>query len=526
MLGWRASNAGPNQTVSGGLETLRKRSRDVCRNSATANAAINTFVRSLVGFGISARPTTDDAAIKSKLNGLWAAWCKVADADGADFTALQQLAVRAWLESGEVFIRLRPRRIEDGLPVPMQCQVIEGDCLPLHDVDQFPGLPEGNVIRQGIELDKLGRRVAYWFLRNHPEDTPLEALSSVNDVRRVPAEQVVHLYEPTRPGQLRGVPLLAPVLAKLRAIDDLNDAVLTRQQLANLFTLFVTKALPSGAADVMTGLPYEGSLDNPLSGLEPGSTMELLPGEDVKFSTPPDAGANYADYIRSQLLALSSGLGLPYEFLTGDLKDVSDRSLRIGVNEFRRGCEAKIWGVIVPRFLDKVRASWAMFAFIGGALTQSEADAALAVVWAPQAWPYMHPTQDIQARKMEVDAGFRSRASVIAERGDDPEMVDQERADDKQRAANLGLQSPEDKLADAELKKLIAEADAAQRTADAAKAKAGAARAAMTEAHARTETVEATRPHQLATAQATAKAAKVELQAAELGLAELKGAKK
>jgi hypothetical protein len=131
----------------------------------------------------------------------------------------------------------------------------------------------------------------------------------------------------------------------------------------------------------------------------------------------------------------------------------------------------------------------------------------------------------LSALKLAVDNGFKSRAAVIAGFGDDPAQVDSERADDKARAADLGLQSPEDKLADAELKKLIAEADAAQRTADAAKAKAGAARAAMTEAHARTETVEATRPHQIATAQATAKAAKVELQAAELGLAELKGAK-
>lgn len=532
MLGWRASNAGPNQVVSGGLETLRKRSRDVCRNSAIASSAINTLTRSLVGFGISARPTVDDAQTKAKLNALWAAWCRVADADGGDFTALQQLAVRSWLESGEVFLRIRPRRIEDDLPVPMQCQLIESDCLPLHDVDQFVGLPAGHVIRQGIELDKLGRRVAYWFLRNHPEDMPLESLSNINAVSRIPADQVVHLYEPTRPGQLRGVPMLSPVLAKLRDIDNLNDAVLTRQQLANLFTLFVTKPLPSGSADVMTGLAYEGTADNPLSGLEPGSTMELLPGEDVKFSEPPDAGANYGEYIRSQLLELSAGVGMPYEFLTGDVKDVSDRTMRIGVNEFRRGCEAKIWGVIVPRFLDKVRASWAMLAYIAGALSQSEADAALTVTWAPQAWPYMHPTQDIQARKMEVDAGFRSRASVISERGDDPEAVDTERADDKARVAGLGLQSPDEQKAAAEIAKLEAEATAASKAAESATQAAQAARAKALEAKASTDalkaqqrTTDATRQHDTAAAADRAKVARLEFQAAEIGMRELSGGK-
>ena len=28
--------------------------------------------------------------------------------------------------------------------------------------------PDGNVIRQGIEFDAIGRRVAYHFLRRHP----------------------------------------------------------------------------------------------------------------------------------------------------------------------------------------------------------------------------------------------------------------------------------------------------------------------------------------------------------------------
>lgn len=389
MAGWRASNAGPNSAISGNLETLRKRSRDAARNSAIAASAINVWTRSLVGFGITPRPVTDDPVIKAKLNSLWSAWCRVADVDGGDFAGLQQLAVRSWLESGEVFIRLRPRRIEDGLPVPLQLQMIESDCVPLVDADQHADLPTGHVIRSGIELDKLGRRVAYWFWKHHPADTPLDAISTGNVLSRVPADQIAHFFEPTRPGQLRGVPILAPVLAKLRTLEDFDDALLTRQHLANLFTLFVTKPFPSGTNDAMTGLPYSGDLNEPLAGLEPGSSVELLPGEDVKFSAPPAPDTAYSEFIRSQLVALSAGTGTPYELLTGDLKDVSDRTLRISVNEFRRACEARIYGVVVPRFLDKVRVAWAMFAFIGGALSQAEADAAIAVQWSPQAWPYL-----------------------------------------------------------------------------------------------------------------------------------------
>jgi len=533
MQGWRASNAGPNQAVAGNLETLRKRSRDAARNSATANSVLQTWTRSIVGFGISARPVTSNPTLKAKLNNIWAAWCKVADTDGGDFAGLQQLAVRAWLESGECFIRLRPRRLEDGLPVPMQCQIIESDCVPLINLDQADGLPIGNKIRQGIEFDYIGRRVAYWIWRNHPGDTPMHSVAEGNTLSRVPAESVCHFFEPTRPGQLRGVPILAPVLQKIRLLDDLDDAVLERQHLSNMFTMFITRPTPSGANDPMTGMAYEGSLDEPLAGLEPGATMELLPGEDVKFSQPPGADAEYDAFVRRQLLTLAAGTGTPYEFISNDLKDVSDRSLRIGVNEFRRACEAKIYGVVVPRFLDKVRAAWSISAFLGGALTKDEADEALVVQWSPQAWPYLHPTQDVQRAKMEVEAGFRSRASVIAERGEDPDQVDAERATDAERAAALGLQTPDEAKAAAEIAKLEAEAAAAEQaaqaataTASAAKAKAAEAKASADTLKAQQRTLEATRQHDVDASADRAKVARLEVQAAEIGLRELTGGKR
>jgi capsid protein len=40
---------------------------------------------------------------------------------------------------------------------------------------------------------------------------------------------------------------------------------------------------------------------------------------------------------------------------------------------------------------------------------------------------------------LEVESGFRSRSSVIGERGDDPEEVDEERAEDLEREKELGL---------------------------------------------------------------------------------------
>lgn len=438
MSGWNTPSSGPNVAVTG-LQKIRDRSRDVARNEWAGTSNLRIWKSNLIGTGITPRPTTKNLALKQKLTDLWNEWVKVADADQVlDFYGLQSLVAGTWFTGGEAFVRIRPRRIEDGLPVPMQVQVLEGDMVPLLDADTWPGLPVGHTINQGIERDRIGRRTAYWMYRSHPGDTiPL----SINpqDVVRVPADSVLHVYEPTRPGQLRGVPEMAAVIAKLRNVGDFDDALLERQRLANLFTLFVTKPLPSGNADPMTGLPMAGTLDEPLAGMEPGISQELLPGEDVKFSNPPGAGASYAEFMRTQHLGVAAGAGTPYELATGDIANVSDRTLRIVINEFRRLCEQRQWLLFIPQMCQPIREAWADMAVLSGALSRAEGEEAKKVKWSPQGWAYIHPVQDVQARAAEVEAGFRSRASVIAERGDDPDAVDQERADDKKREDDFGL---------------------------------------------------------------------------------------
>jgi lambda family phage portal protein len=529
LRGWQASNAGPRDVVAVSLEVLRRRSRDAVRNSSTAASIVNAWVRALVGYGIAARPMTDDPKLKAKLTALWDDWSAVADGEGNTLNGLQQLAVHAWLEAGECFIRVRPRLASDGLPVPMQLQILESDCLPLLDADVYNGLPAGNVIRSGIELNGIGQRVAYWFWRNHPGDrAPL--IVEYNELVRVPAEGVIHLFEATRPGQMRGIPMLAPILATMRTTEDFIDASAEKQRLSNLYTLFITKPLGSGAADVMTGLPQDYDNAGPIAGMEPGIAQELLPGEDVKFSDPPGVAAEYESFIRRQMLAMAAGAGLPYEIASGDLKDVSDRTLRIGVNEWRRGCEAKQWNVIIPRMLAPIRKAWCAAAALSGVLTASEATEALRVNWAPPAWAPMHPVQDTTRAVLEVNNGFRSRSSVIAEMGFDAAAVDSERADDKARADSLSLMTSDEQLASAELAKLEAEAEAAQKQADAATAAAGEAKAKAAEAKASADslkaqkaTTDALRKHDEAAAVARAKTARLEADAAAHGLRELIG---
>jgi lambda family phage portal protein len=449
LASWRPGSAGPNRSLDG-IEKVRDRARDVVRNDWAGESHSQKWSTTLIGVGIVPRfnrITNDNRRLE--LKDLWDDWVNEADADGGStYYGLQTLAVRAWLESGEVFLRLRPRRANAPMEsVPLQVQLLESDLVPHVDYDVWPGMADGHKIRQGIELNRIGQRVAYWMFREHPEDIPRSGSPSIDMLIRVPAEQVSHIYAPARPGALRGVSALASVLVRLRNIADLDDAVLDRQKLANLFAMFITRAMPSDWQDIdtdpLTGLPkWYMDGDHAVATLESGMSRELLPGEDVKFANPPEAGTMYHEYMRTQNMGTAAGAGMPYELHSGDIRNVSDRTLRVLILEYRRFARQRQWQVIIPRMCQPVVGAFAAAGVLNGKIQPSEYDAVRRATWSPDGFEHIHPVQDPQGKIMEIDAGLRSRDEVIAERGDDPTQVDLDRKAAKERAERLNLDPP------------------------------------------------------------------------------------
>jgi len=444
IAGWNPGSAGPNAVLSG-LSNIRNRARDTSRNDWSGASFLQKWESNLIGIGITPRFKRLAGARRAEVTDIWTDFVASSDADCVlDFYGQQTLAIRSWFDGGEVFIRRRNRDIGEDLPVPMQVQLLEAEMCPLFDSDHYEGLPKNNVIRRGIELNRRGKRVAYWFYKNHPGDIQLSANPVAGQLVRVAASEVCHLFKPLRPGQLRGVPMITPVLTRLRDVEDFDDTVLTRQKLANMFVGFLVKKLPQLTGDedinLITGDETETDENNrPLVGLQPGLLQELDDGQEVQWSNPPEAGTTYSDYMRTQHLGTAAAAGMPYELLSGDIKDISDRTLRVIINEFRRLAEQYQWQHIIPMMCVKVLRWFAESALLAGQISLDEFDDVRRAEWSPHGWAHIHPVQDPQGKQLEVDAGFRSRSSVIAERGDDPEVVDAERAADLERAKEMGL---------------------------------------------------------------------------------------
>lgn len=432
---WNPPTTGPQRAIEG-VQRIRDRARDSTRNDWAGASSVQKWATNLIGVGIT--PRWKSAA----LTALWKSHVPLADADGVlDAYGMQTLGVRSWFDSGEVFLRRRPRALSLPLAVPVQYQLIEADYVPMLDTDSWPGLPVGNTIRQGIERNIYGRRTAYWMYLDHPGDKPMRPVAG--QLIRVLASDVSHVFEPKRPGQLRGVSELASVLVRLRSSMDFEDAVLDRQKLANLFVAFITRAMPASEDldfNPDTGLPkFYDSNGTSMVGLEPGITQELQPGEGVTFANPPEAGTTYSEYMRSTHIGTAAGSGLPYEIMSGDIQNVSDRTLRVVINEFRRLARQRQWQIVIPMLCQPMVDWWADAAVLSGSLSMADLAEAKAPKWSPEGWEYIHPVQDITGKQLAIEAGIMSRSGVISERGDDPTEVDAERADDKKREDKLGL---------------------------------------------------------------------------------------
>jgi lambda family phage portal protein len=436
---WQPTSSGPIRATAG-LQKIRDRSQDAVRNDWAGSGTVQKWTTTLVGTGIVTRWKN------RKFEPLYRRWARDADADGVlDLYGLQALAVRTWFGGGECFIRERPRPLGAPLAAPVQVQLLEPEMCPLLDATAWPGLPEGHEIRQGIEINRYGRRVAYWFYKAHPGDGLMNARQARPDeLVRVAASMVRHMFEVKRPGQLRGVPELAGVLARIRSSADFEDNVLDRQKLANLFTMFITRQLPDKflndlELNPLTGLPAMwDDTGNMMATLEPGSSMELRPGEGVQFANPPEAGTTYSEYMRTLHMGTATGSGMPYELLSGDIKDVSDRTMRVVINEFRRFAEQRQWHTIIPNMVQPCVEWWADAMVLSGQLTAAEAaEAKDTCRHSPHGWEYIHPVQDVEGKLKAIEGGLTSRDAEIARRGDDPVVVDEERAESAKRQARL-----------------------------------------------------------------------------------------
>ncbi|MCB9228633.1 MAG: phage portal protein [Deltaproteobacteria bacterium] len=230
----RISSASANSNLIHAHERLLSSARYLHDNNATARRAIDIITKYTAGitphavFAGGRQSEPHEAKLR-----------EFADSTACDpagkqnLCAQQALIVRSMVRDGEVLVEkvIRPDYREKGLPLPLQTRVLECDYL---DKTKISVSERGNPVFMGIEFDRYGSPLFYHMYGEHPgESRSLKAMTS--EAR--PAKEIIHVMDPERPGQIRGISRLSPVIIRLRDLDEYEDAQLVRQKIAACFVV-------------------------------------------------------------------------------------------------------------------------------------------------------------------------------------------------------------------------------------------------------------------------------------------------
>lgn len=429
-----ATGAGPNATGMSILDRERARSRKEVLDNEYADKAVDIQVSYIVGNGL--RPhIPDDPDLARR----WNEFVPTADAHGVvDFYGLQQTAVREMIEGGEVLALRRFRRKEDGLAVPFQIQLLEGEYLP---TARMGGMPDTTIA--GIELDELERRTAYWLYDRHPAEG-LHTGRGAPKITRTPVDRVYHMFRPLRSGQLRGRPWIAKTLPQLRAVEKYEKADLAKKLTAALLGVIVK--MPSADDDVSKVLGM--SSDEPeteaqnwaMAPLEPGAIIGTPPGADVSIVNPNDSQTGYRDAWKTRYLKVAAGLGVPYFLLTGDYTGHNDRTLRLAMIDFYRSVK-KYRQIVNHQFNAKVWRDFLTAAEEAGwkpmpGKTRADYER---VEWIGEPLAHIHPVQEENAVTNAIRSGSKTLAEVLQERGSDLETFIRQKKIENQMLDDAGI---------------------------------------------------------------------------------------
>ena len=324
---WQSSGNSANTEIFSSLRTLRNRSRELARNNTHVKAAIDYLVNSTVGTGTNFQskvPNKRGNKLNDSLNAQiekeWNHWAKNCDVSGKlNFSFIERLCFRAVVESGEVIIRKIYEK-HNKSRIPLAFEIIEADQLADDYCNKVSS--NGNRIIMGVEVDRWGKPVAYWIRPQHPGDL-YSSGGTIASPERISADEIIHVFLCDRPGQVRGVPWVYSSMAKLRSLDQYEEALIEKARIEANIAVYMKSPTPEVFQDVNRD-PNAADVQIPR-----GVIRQLAPGEEPVFNPSPAPNSSAVDFIKAVSKHISVGIGTLYQHVTGDYSDTNYATMRV-----------------------------------------------------------------------------------------------------------------------------------------------------------------------------------------------------
>jgi lambda family phage portal protein len=433
---WLSPSTTADEEIRRDLKKLRGRCRELERNNDYVRRYLDGMENNVLGahgiglqMKVMDQPGHPDRFANFAIEKAWNTWGRANNCTPTGkmtWRDFQRLALRSCARDGDVLVRMiRGYRNPFGFAL----QIIEADRL---DSEHNQALPDGNEIRMGVEVDPFGKPVAYHILESHPGDT---YAASYRKRHRIPANEIIHIFNQERISQTRGVPWMVSAMTRLQQLAGYEEAEVVAARVSSCKMGWLLKENSEG---------YTGEEDpadlNVLMEAEPGTIEELPSGMKFQEWNPSHPTTAYKDFVKTCLRGISAGLGVSYNMLANDLEGVNYSSIRAGVLEEREHFK-KVQQWFTDSFVSPVFESWLESSILANhfPFNINRFDKMNAPQWKPRRWAWVDPLKDLQANVQAVEAGLKSRRSIVAESGGDVEDVFDQIAMDKQLAEEKGL---------------------------------------------------------------------------------------
>jgi len=404
--------------------------RHVYRHGSIARSAVDSTIVGVIGSGVGFQSRADTDNGQAAVEAAWREWSAAEHCDVAGRASLVDVmrqVLASYLVNGEALV-LKHRGSDFGR-FGFQLQVLDPERLDANLNREMRG---GTFIEAGVEMDRLGRPVAYHVRESAGRLSPLVGLPSAKSIR-VPADNVIHMVRRDEPEQVRGLPWLAPVLPYLHHLDRYFEAAVVNAR---------TGAANMGFLESDDNDDIEGEV--PVE-VDPGAMIQLPAGVRFQGFNPGYPTGEFDPFVRSCLRTIAAGLGISYATLAGDLSDVNYSSIRQGALDERDTWRA-LQDRLVVEFCAPVFSEWLDAALLARAITARGTPFGVAsrsvldgAVWTPRRWQWVDPLKETNAQIAAIKAGLRSPSEIVREQGRDFDEVVAETARDLAALRDAGI---------------------------------------------------------------------------------------
>ena len=439
---WVSQGTSADSEVKNSLRILRNRARSLVRDSDFAKSALRAVKNNVIGQGIKhqaqvrmVRGGRLDERLNSLIEHEWKKWGKAKNCHAGgtlSWSDVQRLCLNSMIESGEVFIRFVNQQFGDSR-VPLGLEILEADFLD----DDYTGLePNGNRVRMGVEINEWGRPVAYHFLTYHPGDYQFSYGNIAQKRRiRVPADEIIHLYSPDRPGQTRGITAFASAIMRLNNLKGYEEAEIIAARASSAMMGFVRtpdqELFEDGTYDDQSVLDFA-----------PGSIRRLAPGEEMQFFSPSRPDDAFTPFVAQMLRAVAAGVGCSYTQVSSDFSQSNYSSSRLELLETRAHYRT-LQQYMIETLCQRVYEKWMDMAVMSGSLRlpgfDIDPDRYYESKWIAPAAQFVDPQKEAEAYKSLVRSGIMTLSQVISLHGGDFEEVMRQRQHELAMLDELGI---------------------------------------------------------------------------------------